>query len=182
MVEQWKEQRRKERKKRQKLWYLVWRSGRLWCSKRALRLKRRAKANAQMMGETKQKMEKGWASDLPKPLSLSLSPLPPPFFLSLCHISSNPPITVMSSWERGRERLCVTGRIDGSRRREGWKERDSSPLFFFFYLLWVSLSPRPCADWSAEINSRDQMSRPGELSVVIQTVWELTCGQAAAPI
>lgn len=46
-----------------------------------------------------------------------------------------------------------------------------------FYLLWVSLVPWPCADWSVKINSRDQMSGPGGLSVVIQTLWELMFGQ-----
>lgn len=60
-------------------------------------------------------------------LSLLLSFLPS-FFLFLCLISSNPPITVMSGWERGRgggrERLCVTGRIDGGGDKSGreWKE------------------------------------------------------------
>lgn len=114
-------------------------------------------------------------------LSLSLSTFlffPPSFFQSLCRISSNPPITVMSGWEQGRrrQREAVRDWEDRWERREGgMEERDSSPLF---YLLWVSLIPWPCADWSVKINSRDQMSGPGALPVVIQTLWELMCGQA----
>ena len=46
-----------------------------------------------------------------------------------------------------------------------------------FYLLWVSLIPWPCTDWSVKINSCDQMSGPELLSVVILTLWGLTCGQ-----
>lgn len=116
------------------------------------------------------------------PPETSLPPSQPfsfffPFFLCLYRISPNPPITVMSGWERGsgggRERLCVTGRIDG-----GEGGRDGGRRFITaFYLLWVSLIPWPCADWSVKINSRDQMSRPGVLSVVVQALWELMCGQ-----
>lgn len=83
----------------------------------------------------------------------------PPFFLSLCRISPNPPITVMSGWERGRERLCVTGRLDG-----GEGGRDGERRFITaVYLVEVSLILWPHTDWSVKINSRDQMSGPGVL-------------------
>lgn len=124
----------------------------------------------------RERVEKGRASDLQKPLSLSLSQpffLSFSFFLSLCRISPNPPITVMSGWERGRERLCVTGRINGGEGGRNGRRR----FITAFYLLWVSLIPWPCADWSVKINSRDQMSGPGVLSVVTLTLRELMCGK-----
>lgn len=111
-------------------------------------------------------------------LNLLLSFLPSSF-LFLCLISSNPPITVMSGWERGRgggrERLCVTGRIDGGGTKVGGNGRRR--FIIAFYLLWVPVIHWPCADWSVKINSRDQMSRPALLSVVVLTSWGLMWGQ-----
>lgn len=113
-------------------------------------------------------MEKGRASDLQKPLSLNLS-----FFLSLLLPYLPKPSNYSNEWLRARQREAV--RDWENKWGEGGE--DGRRFITAFYLLWVSLIPWPCADWSVKINSRDQMSGPGVLSVVIPTLWELMCGQ-----
>ncbi len=142
---------------------------------------RKGKKEWAMLGEKKHKAEGKWKRAGPltsRNLSPSLFPSTFLFFpLPLCRISPNPPITVMSGWERGRgggrERLCVTGRTDGGEGGRYGRRR----FITAFYLLWVSLIPWPCADWSVKINSWDQMSGPGVRSVVILTLREPMCGQ-----
>lgn len=82
-----------------------------------------------------------------------------PSFLSLRRISPNPPITVMSGWERGsgggEERLCVTGSIDGGGGREGGglEGGDSSPLFIC-YECHSSPDPALIGQWRLTARTR----------------------------
>lgn len=127
------------------------------------------------------RLEKGWASDLQKPLS-SLSQ--PSFFFTLLLSVSLPyllkPSNYSNEWlrarERRRQREAVRDWEDrwwGDKSGREWKEE----IHHSFLSAWVPVIHWPCADWSVKINSRDQMSRPALLSVVVLTSWGLMWGQ-----
>lgn len=142
VVKQRKEERKNEWKKRKRevtragevepleTWYLVWKSSLLWCSKWACIFKEKPKQMyASWFRKKRKKKDRMRDGGRKKTVQKengkgTFSFFSPPFFLFLCRISPNPPITVMSGWERGRgggrERLYVTGRIDGG--EGGWKK------------------------------------------------------------
>lgn len=110
-------------------------------------------------------------------LSLNLLSSLPSFFLFLCLISSNPPITVMSGWERGRgggrERLCVTGRIDGGGTKVGGNGRRRFIIAFYLLECQSSTDPVLIGRWSLTAGTKCRDLRCSLLSFWLREGW---CG------
>lgn len=110
-------------------------------------------------------------------LSLNLLSSLPSFFLFLCLISSNPPITVMSGWERGRgggrERLCVTGRIDGGGTKVGGNGRRRFIIAFYLLECQSSTDPVLIGRWRLTAGTKCRDLRCFLLSFWLREGW---CG------